>query len=86
MKCMLLTRCQFHQCFTGLFRTKFLRQNFKPKASFVVFGTKILFEKHTCKMLMKLTLGYRIQLKQSNENAKSTSDHKKSPSSKKCTF
>jgi len=28
-----------------------------PKASFVVFGTKILYKKCACKTLMKLTLG-----------------------------
>jgi len=51
------TFCQFHQRFT----CTFFVQNFgakkisSPKLSFVIFGPKILYEKFTHKMLMKLT-------------------------------
>jgi hypothetical protein len=48
-------RCQFHQRYTCLFRTKFRR---KKLQSFVLalrlFGAKILYHKRTHKTLMKL--------------------------------
>ncbi len=49
-------RCQFHQHFIYAFLPIFWCQKISnPKHSFVIFGTKILYEKHVWKTLMKLT-------------------------------
>ncbi len=54
------TCCQFHQRFSyKIFGAKISNL----KASFVVFGAKILYKKHTRKMSMKLTIGYSFCLR-----------------------
>jgi len=51
-------RCQFHQRFCTYFTPIFWRQKISnPKHSFVIFGAKILHEKHARIMLMKFIVG-----------------------------
>jgi len=51
-------RCQFHQHFMRIFLPIFWHQKFSnPKHNFVIFGSKISYQKCTHKLLMKLTPG-----------------------------